>query len=80
VTGIVYRRVLARVAAVEGGAERLARLLGVSSTLVTRWINGQVPVPINIFLKCVDRLQNQYRLNNGRVPPQPMNREVRRYR
>jgi hypothetical protein len=78
VTGFVYRRVLARVATVEGGVERLGRLLGVSSTLVTRWIDGQVPVPICIFLKCVDYLQDQYPyyINSGRLPPQSMNRVV----
>jgi hypothetical protein len=79
-TGFVYRRVLARVATVEGGVERLGHLFGVSSTLVTRWIDGRVPVPINIFLKCVDHLQNQYPHHKGCVPPQSMKPEVRRYR
>jgi hypothetical protein len=51
-----YRRVVARVAVLEGGIERLAVLLGVSSSLVTRWIEGLAPIPADKFLRCVDYL------------------------
>jgi hypothetical protein len=51
-----YRRVVARVAILEGGIERLAVLLGVSSSLVTRWIQGLAPIPADISLRCVDYL------------------------
>jgi hypothetical protein len=71
VARVVYRRVVARAAAVVGGVEQLALLLDVSSSLVTRWIEGRAPVPVEIFLKCVDHLQNYYRANLGVVPPQP---------
>jgi hypothetical protein len=51
-----HRSVVARVAILEEGIERLAVLLGVSSSLVTRWIEGLAPIPPDIFLRCVDLL------------------------
>jgi hypothetical protein len=54
-----YRRVVARVAILGGGIERLAVLLGVSSSLVTRWIEGLAPIPPDMFLRCVDLLLEQ---------------------
>jgi DNA-binding transcriptional regulator YdaS (Cro superfamily) len=55
---VVHRRVLARAAILEGGAERLAVLLGVSSGLVARWIEGREPVPRDVFMRCVGYLLN----------------------
>ena len=51
-----FRLAIVRVALLEGGTERLAVLLGVSSGLVTRWIEGLAPVPPAIFLRCCDYL------------------------
>jgi hypothetical protein len=53
---LIHRRVVARLARLEGGDERLAVLLGVSSGLVARWIEGLAPVPTHVFLRCVDYL------------------------
>jgi hypothetical protein len=75
---LVYRRVLARVAALNDGAARVAHLLGVSSTLVTRWIEGRVPMPVDIFLKCVDLLHHE--VNHRRVPPPSRKPDLRRHR
>ena len=74
---LAYRRVLARVAAVEGSVEQLAARLDVSSTLVTRWIEGRVPVPVEIFLKCVDLLTHPG-ADPGRVPPESAKGDPRR--
>lgn len=52
------RRVVARVALLEGGIERFAVLMGVSSGLVTRWIEGLAPIPADAFLRCVDYLMD----------------------
>ncbi len=51
-----YRPLLARVVLLEGSAERLAVFLGVPSGLVTRWVEGSVPVPPNVFLRCCNYL------------------------
>lgn len=51
-----YRRIVARVALFEGGTDRLAILLGVSSGLVLQWIQGLAPIPPAMFLRCVDYL------------------------
>ena len=51
-----YRRVIARVALFEGGTERLAIRLGVSSALLLRWIEGREPTPPDMFLRCVGYL------------------------
>jgi DNA-binding transcriptional regulator YdaS (Cro superfamily) len=49
---VIHRRVVARTAILEGGAERLAVLLGVSSDCVARWIEGREPVPGDVFMRC----------------------------
>ena len=51
-----YRRIVARVALFEGGTERLAILLGVSSGLISQWIQGVAPIPPDMFFRCVDYL------------------------
>jgi hypothetical protein len=53
---LAYRRVLARVAVLQGGAERLAVRLGVPSSLVIRWLEGLAPIPDDELLRCVDLL------------------------
>lgn len=53
---LAYRRVVARVALLQGGVERLAGRLDVSSSLVTRWVEGLAPIPPDVFLRCVDLL------------------------
>lgn len=60
------RRVVARVVVLEGGIERLAVLLGVSSGLLKRWIEGLAPIPADKFLRCVDYLLDHH-LPNGDV-------------
>lgn len=62
-----YRRVLARVAILEGGIERLAVHLGVSSSLVTQWIEGLTPIPPDIFLRCVDLLLEHHQPSSAPV-------------
>jgi hypothetical protein len=47
------RRLMARAAVLES-TQRLAVLLGVSSDLVTRWIEGLEPIPLDKLLHCVD--------------------------
>jgi DNA-binding transcriptional regulator YdaS (Cro superfamily) len=51
-----YRRVMARVAVLQGGVEQLAARLGVPSSLVTRWVDGLAPIPDDELLRCVDLL------------------------
>lgn len=61
-----YRRIVARVALLEGGTERLAVLLGVSSGLVSQWIQGLAPLPPDMLLRCVDYLLDQLPSDLGR--------------
>jgi hypothetical protein len=51
-----YRRIVARVALLTGGLERLAVTLGVPTGVVSQWIQGLAPVPPDMFLRCVDLL------------------------
>jgi hypothetical protein len=53
---VAYRHVLARVAVLQRGVERLAVRLGVASSLVTPWVEGLAPIPDDELLRCVDLL------------------------
>lgn len=50
----VYTRVLHRACQIVGGVEHLAVRLGVSRTMLHRWLEGEDVPPSSIFLKAVD--------------------------
>jgi len=50
----VYTRVLHRACQIVGGVEHLAERLGVSRTMLHRWLEGEDDPPSAIFLKAVD--------------------------
>ena len=50
----VHRRALQRALELAGGAEPLARQLGVAPSAVRFWLNASSPLPGDIFLKVVD--------------------------
>lgn len=66
---LAYRRIVARVVILQGGVERLAVLLGVSSSLVTHWVEGRAPIAPDVFLRCVDLLLEHQLPPSG--PPRP---------
>jgi hypothetical protein len=54
--GSLGQKVLAMVVA-KLGIERTAKELGVSQTLVQRFLDGAIPVPDQVLLKAVDALE-----------------------
>jgi hypothetical protein len=50
----VHTRVLHRACQVLGGVEALSKHLGVSRSLVHRWLEGEQEPPAAVFLKAVD--------------------------
>jgi hypothetical protein len=50
----VYTRVLHRACEKAGGVEHLAHRLGISASLLERWLEGRELPPSSIFLQCVD--------------------------
>lgn len=50
----VHTRVLHRACQLLGGVEALAKYLGVSRTLLHRWLEGEEEAPATIFLRAVD--------------------------
>ena len=50
----IHRRALQRALELSGGAEPLARHLGVAPSAVRFWLNASSPLPGDIFLKIVD--------------------------
>jgi hypothetical protein len=51
-----YLRTLHKACEKAGGLSPLARLLGVRTANLMRWLDGEAPVPQAIFLKAVDVL------------------------
>ena len=64
-----YRRLVARVVLFEGGTERLAIRLGVSTDLVSQWIQGVAPIPPDMFLRCVHYLLDHQLPSDPAIPP-----------
>jgi hypothetical protein len=50
----VHTRVLHRACQILGGVDKLAARLGVSQTMLYRWLDGEDAPPSRIFLKAVD--------------------------
>ena len=50
----VYARTLHRACEVLGGLEATSRHLRVSASMLTRWIGGAEPPPLEVFLAAVD--------------------------
>ena len=50
----VYARTLHRACEVLGGLEATSRHLRVSASMLTRWIGGVEPPPLEVFLAVVD--------------------------
>lgn len=48
-----------RAAEIVGGAEVLAAQLDVDEQYLRKWINGQLPIPQEFFLRCVDIVNAQ---------------------
>ena len=50
----VHTRVLHRACQIVGGVDKLAARLGVSRTMLYRWLDGEDVPPARVFLKAVD--------------------------
>ena len=50
----VHARTVRRAAEIVGGVQLLAAALDARDANLKKWLGGEVPVPENIFLKCVD--------------------------
>jgi transcriptional regulator with XRE-family HTH domain len=50
----VYTRVLHRACQIVGGVDQLAARLGVSRTMLYRWLDGEDVPPSRVFLRAVD--------------------------
>lgn len=52
----LYTRVLEQTATTLGDQDALAVFLNVAPSTVEKWMTGAAPVPLGVFLACVDRL------------------------
>jgi hypothetical protein len=50
----VHARTVQRAAEIVGGVEGLAAQLGARADFIQKWMKGQLPVPQELFLRCVD--------------------------
>jgi hypothetical protein len=50
----VHARTVRRAAEIVGGVEELAAQLEGRDEVIKKWMEGQLPVPQEIFLRCVD--------------------------
>ena len=73
----VHARTLRRAAEIVGGIELLAGQLDVRDENLKKWLEGTLPVPEEIFLRCVD-IVNAHQLDeisgqtfNNSVPKSP---------
>ena len=62
------RRLLEQAAARLGGAENLAKKLGVTQRAMKHYLNGAAPLSDALFLKLVDLLSDQWP-SEGQRPP-----------
>jgi hypothetical protein len=68
----VYTRTLSHAVRIAGGDERLAFLLGASSTQLAEWLCGAEQIPVDVFLKAVDLLMERDRDVRGPIRSLPM--------
>jgi hypothetical protein len=73
----VHARTVLRAARIVGGVELLAAQLDVRDENLKKWLEGTLPVPQEIFLRCVD-IVNAHQLDeisrpnlNDSVPKDP---------
>jgi hypothetical protein len=73
----VQARTVRRAAEIVGGVEGLAAELEVRDEFIKKWMEGRLPVPQEIFLRCVD-IVNAHQLDelsgpnlNNSVPKGP---------
>jgi hypothetical protein len=73
----VHARTVLRAAEIVGGVEELAAQLEVGDASIKKWMEGQLAVPQEIFLRCVD-IVNAHQLDelsgpnlNNSVPKGP---------
>jgi hypothetical protein len=71
----VHARTVQRAAEIVGGIELLAGQLDVSDESLKKWLEGELPIPQDIFLRCVD-IVNAHQLDeisgtHPSVPPGP---------
>jgi hypothetical protein len=59
----VHARTVRRTAEIVGGVEGLAAQLEVRAESIKKWMEGQLPIPQAIFLRCVD-IVNAYQLDD----------------
>lgn len=62
----VYSNLVARVAILEGGVERLAVLLHVSPSVVRHWVHGFAPIPPDVYVRCIDYLLDHHQRRDVR--------------
>jgi predicted transcriptional regulator len=65
------RHLLEQAATRLGGAEKLAKKLGVSQRALKLYLHGAAPLPDAVFLRLVDLLSEQ---RPGEGPPPPANK------
>jgi DNA-binding transcriptional regulator YdaS (Cro superfamily) len=69
----VHARTARRAAEIVGGLEALAAQLDVRDENLKKWLEGQLPVPQEIFLRCVD-IVNAHQLDE--ISGQNLNNSV----
>jgi DNA-binding transcriptional regulator YdaS (Cro superfamily) len=69
----VHARTVRRAAEIVGGLEALAAQLDVRDGNLNKWLEGQLPVPQEIFLRCVD-IVNAHKLDE--ISGQNLNNSV----
>ena len=69
----VHARTVERAAEIVGGLEVLAAQLDVRDENLKKWLEGQLPVPQQIFLRCVD-IVNAHQLDE--ISGQNLNNSV----
>ena len=52
----LYIRVLEQTATTLGDQDALAAFLNVAPSIVEKWMTGAAPIPLSVFLACVDHL------------------------
>jgi hypothetical protein len=73
----VHSRTLRKAMTIVGGADELALRVGVAPPIIGAWLAGRITMPTSYFLKLVDIVMNDERLEHGLTEPK---REERRAR
>lgn len=71
------RQVLEHAATRFGGAEQLAKKLGIRQRLMKLYLDGATPIPDALFLRLVDLLSEQWRGEDQAPPRQDPNAKPR---